>query len=417
MIAFKNEWLLFRRSRLGLVMILLLAALAIASVVAGLVEVDRQRAAIERIHPLQKQDVSAIANWVTKTGTAGDAAYFTFHETWDPPSRLAFAALGMRDVSPYLLRVRALGLESQLYDSENYNPELALPGRFDYAFVLVYLAPLFVIALFHDLISGEREAGRLRMLEATPGAGRRLWVRRIGLRYLLLVASLALPLVAGGIVAGAHLQGIAAMVGLTAAYMAFWVLVAWLIGRLNIGSAASAASMAAAWLLLTLVLPALAHVAITRAVPVNQGVELSLAHRDAVHGAWDIPQEKTMAEFFRYHPEWSDTPPTDGTFHWKWYLAFHHVADRSVAPQAQSYRQGLLERDELTRWVGAVLPAVGVQAAFTRLAGTDIQAQLTYQDRIRAYHTRLRTFYYPYLFNDRPFTEADFAKAPVFAPG
>ena len=55
------------------------------------------------------------------------------------------------------LRVRALGLEAQPYESENYNPELALPGRFDWLFTLTYLTPLLVIVPLHDLKSGERK--------------------------------------------------------------------------------------------------------------------------------------------------------------------------------------------------------------------------------------------------------------------
>ncbi len=35
---------------------------------------------------------------------------------------------------------------------------------FDWAFVLIYLLPLVVIALGHDLVTGERETGRLRLL-------------------------------------------------------------------------------------------------------------------------------------------------------------------------------------------------------------------------------------------------------------
>jgi ABC-2 type transport system permease protein len=47
-----------------------------------------------------------------------------------------------------------------------------------------------------------------------------------------------------------------------------------------------------------------------------------------------------------------------------------------------------------------------------RQTETDLRASLAYQDRVRAYHERLRKFYYPYLFNDTPFREADFSKAP-----
>lgn len=59
-----------------------------------------------------------------------------------------------------------------------------------------------------------------------------------------------------------------------------------------------------------------------------------------------------------------------------------------------------------------VLPSVGLQVALHRLARTDLAAQLAYQDRIRAYHARLRRFYYSYLFTGHPFTPQDFARAP-----
>ena len=80
------------------------------------------------------------------------------------------------------MRVRALGLQAQLYDGEVFNPELTLPGRFDFAFVLVYLAPLFLIALLHDLLSGEREAGRLKLLLVLQKRGGAIWQRRALLR-------------------------------------------------------------------------------------------------------------------------------------------------------------------------------------------------------------------------------------------
>ena len=167
-----HELRLLLRSRMAALALLLVALLACAAVVAGMAEIDRQRDVIARIQPKQAQDIASIAQWVDREKDAGSAAYYSFHATWDAPAPLAFAALGLRDVAPYILRVRALGLEAQLYDGEAFNPELALPGRFDFSFVLVYLTPLFVIALFHDLVSGEREAGRLRMLDALTDRNR-----------------------------------------------------------------------------------------------------------------------------------------------------------------------------------------------------------------------------------------------------
>lgn len=409
-----HELRLLLRSRMAMGALALIALLSVASIVAGMVEVAHQRSVIARIAPQQAEDIGAIAKWVDHDKDAGSAAYYSFHPTWDAPSPLAFAALGMRDVSPYILRVRALGLEAQLYDGEAFNPELALPGRFDFAFVLVYLVPLFVIALFHDLVSSEREAGRLRMLQSLPGRGGRLWLRRVGLRFGLIYGALVLPLLVGALLSDVAPLAVLAILLLVAGYLAFWITLTLLVGRMAWSSVANAATLAGIWLVLTLVLPTIAHVAINQAIPVGQGVELTLAQREAVNRAWDIPREDTMDRFYASHPEWRGSPPLPKGFHYKWYFAFHQVGDESVAPQVAAYRAGLEARNIAAGALGWVLPSVGVQAVLARLADTDLKAQLAYQDRVRAYHSRLRQYYYGYLFTDRPFGKQDFDRAPRF---
>lgn len=408
----RQEASLFLKQRLALPVLLLITILSIASVWAGMAEIARQKETIARIQPQQANDVAAIAKWVSKEGDAGNAAYYTFHATWDNPSALAFAAIGQRDVAPFILRVRALGLEAQVYESENYNAELALPGRFDWAFVLTYLAPLFVIVLLHDLKSGEREAGRFTLLAAMARSETGLWRRRIVLRIGLLWLALVLPFAAGGFLSGAAFGGILIFCAVSAAYLAFWTALCLLVNGKGWSSVTNAATLAASWLVLTLILPALAHLGINAAVPVRQGVELTLEQREKIHGGWDRPKEETMQAFFKVHPEWRNTKPVEGGFHWKWYYAFQHLGDLAAAPQAKAYRAGLEARDQMTSRIGFVLPAVGLQALLHRTAQTDLRAGLQYQDRIRAYHEELRRFYYPYLFNDMPFREADFAKAP-----
>ena len=122
-----------------------------------------------------------------------------------------------------------------------------------------------------------------------------------------------------------------------------------------------------------------------------------------------------MHRFYARHPRWANSAPLGPEFHYKWYLAFHQNGDESVAKQVRAYRAGLERRDATARALGWVLPSVGVQALLTRLADTDLTAQLAYQDRIRDFHRRLREFYYGYLFTDRPFGKEDFDRAPIFA--
>jgi len=409
------EWRLIARSRLSVVALLLLLVLSTLSVWSGVQEVARQRDTIARLAALQAQDAAVATTRNATGGNAGSAAYYTFHHTWDAPADAAFLALGLRDVAPYALRIRALGLQAQLYEGETFNPEAALPGRFDFAFVLIYLAPLFVIALLHDLVSGERQSGRLRMLAAMPDSGR-LWRRRVALRFALLLACLFLPVLAGAGWTGLDMGASVIVLAVAASYLAFWIGVSLLVGAHGRRSVTNATALMGMWAVLTLVLPTLANVALTRAIPVHQGVELMLAQRQVVHGAWEVPRGETMRKFYLGHPQWQHSAPLPEGFHWKWYFAFHQLGDESVAGQVQQYRAGLLARQAWTDRLGWLLPGVGVQAVLHRLAATDLPAQLAYQQRISSFHETLRNFYYGYLFTDQPFGPVQADQQPVFVP-
>ncbi len=412
----QHEWRHWVRSKLTVASLTLLMALSTLAVFCGLREVARQEQTITRLAGLQQQDLAAQAHQYDLKSDAGSAAYYTFHGTWDAPSTTAFLALGLRDVTPNALRVRALALQAQLHEGESFNPELALTGRFDFAFLLVYLAPLFLITLLYDLFSDERRSGRLTLLQALPRVEQSLWLRRAVLRSALVWIALVMPAITGAWISGATLAAMAGVILTTTAYVAIWSGLAMTVAMRRTSSAANAMALVACWALLTLVLPTLANVALGRAVPVHQGVELMLKQRQAVHAAWDEPPNKTMEKFFRTHPQWRDTAPLPTGFHWKWYYAFQQLGDESVALQVAAYRQALLKRQRWTDWLGWILPGVGVQAALHRQANTDLQAQLNHQDQIADFHERLRSYYYPYLFKDLPFTSQDFHRQPVFSP-
>lgn len=414
MALLRHEWRLLVRSRLSVAALALLLLLSGFAVASGLAEIAQQRETIARLAPLNRADVDAVAKRLSSVNDAGDAAYYTFHATWDAPSPLAFAALGQRDVAPSAMRINALGLEGQLYQGENFNPELTLPGRFDFAFVLIYLVPLFVIALMHDLVSGERESGRLSTLRALPGAARSLWLRRAGLRLALVLGAALVPLLAGGALSGAPAGGLLAMAAISALYVLFWFALVLLVNAPAWTSITNATALMGAWITLTLVLPSLANMAMLRAIPVEQGVDIMLVQRQNVHAAWEVPREETMRRFYVSHPEWRDSPPLSPDFEWKWYFAFHQLGDESVAGRAKAYRAGLIRRQLWTQRLGYILPGVGAQQMLHGLARTDLAAQLAYQDRIRAFHKRLRHFYYGYMFTGRPFGVAEFSRAPVW---
>ncbi len=411
-----HEWRLLWRSRLALAGLLLLLTLSTLAVVSGLSEISRQQQTIARLGELQQEELAVQQAKLTLKGDAGSVAYYTFLSTWDAPSAAAFLAIGLRDTAPYTLRVRALALQAQLHEGEVFNPELALAGRFDFSFVLVYLAPLILIALLYDLVSGERHAGRLGTLLALPGAARGLWVRRAALRAVFVCACLCLPMLGGALASGMSAGTCAVVLLSVFAYVAFWTGLALIVATRGHSSIANATALMGCWAILTLVLPTISNALLTQSVPVRQGVELMLGQRQAVHGAWDLPRADTMQQFFRSHPQWQHTAPLPAGFHWKWYYAFQQLGDESVAPQVAAYREGLLARQRWSDGLGWLLPGVGVQTILHRAAATDLLAQLRYQDEIASFHAQLRHYYYPYLFNEVRFGPDDFAQLPRFQP-
>lgn len=403
-------------SKLAAGVLLLLVALVSLSVWSGYRAVDAQQAALARISAAHQQDLEAVSAKYSQQGDAGYAAYYTFHLTWDEPSPLAFAAFGQRDLQPYSLRVRMLGLQSQLYASETFNPELALPGRLDFAFVLIYLVPLFIIVLMHDLLTAERESGRLSLLISLPLAHGTLWWRRAGLRYALVLIAILLPLSVGLALSRATASHVAGIVAITVLYAAFWAGLALFVGAKARSSAGSAAVLLGLFVMLTILLPTMINSAIARLVPVTKGVELTMAQRQEVHQGWDLPKSVVMEKFFIHHPEWRDTSPIVGRFHWKWYYAMHQVGDEAVSSQAKQYRESLVQRERWTRNAGLILPAAAAQVGLHRLAATDLEAQLAYLDSVAAFHAELRRFYYPFVFNEQRFGPQEFRQTPVFKP-
>ncbi|UOQ69257.1 ABC transporter permease [Hymenobacter volaticus] len=330
------------------------------------------------------------------------------------PTAWASLSLGQRDVNPYYVKLRLLGLQGQLYASENVNPTKALNGNFDLAFVLVYLFPLLVIALSFNLLSSEREQGILTLLLAQPiSAG--LVVGAKLLFRLTLVLGLALGLSAVAMLgAQVPLDGrVGLWLALVTFYCLLWFGLAYVVTGLQRNSAFNAVALVGLWLILVVLVPGLLNVYVSAARPVPQGIALTVKQREEIHGGWDKPKMETMNRFFALYPQFRDTATIKERFVWRWYYAFQHLGDQSVRPLAAAYSQGLQQRYELVNRLSWLSPAINAQSSLNALAGTDLPTHLAFQQSATRYHDALRAFYYRYLFHKVAFTHADYAKEPT----
>ena len=385
--------------------------IAVVSVFLGLREVSSQRAELNGLIEADRREREVLMDLYQDWG---DVAYYTFHLTYDPPSEFAFAAQGQRDTSPWKHNIRALALEGQIYETDAENPDFALIGRLDFAFVANLLAPLLLILLLHDLRSAERAAGRFELLCATSASRGSPWLARAALRVVALALCLIAPLWAGGLLAGTGAGSLALASLVVVLHIGFWWAVCALMDRFGWSTPVNLTALVGAWLAFAVVVPAAIKVSVEMIVPLPDGGEILFTQREAVNDAWDLPKAATMDPFIERHPEWADYTEVEQPFEWKWYYAFQQVGDQTVEPLSRAYREGRVRRDELAGSLAWLSPPALAERALQALAGTDVTATLAYERQVRGFHAALREYYYPRLFRDEPVSDASLAQRPEF---
>ena len=391
----------------------LLVFLSSYAIWAGLAEVQRQHTVIERLVAADDQE-RAVA--LAKQSDYGGAAYYSFHLTYDPPSSLTFAALGVRDVYPWKHRIRMLALEGQIYENDAANAELTQAGRFDFAFIVSVIAPLFLIILLHDQHAAEREAGRHDLLVATAGNERELWLARSAVRVGLLCVALLVPFLFGAVRAGSSASGVVQVCLVVCGLVLFWAAICLWASKRPYRGPAIASGLVTFWILTTFVVPPIGEAVIEKMIPVSTGNEIVLTQRETVNDAWDLPKQATMEAFVEQHPQWSEYATVKRPFEWKWYYAFQQVGDQTVQQSSKMRRNAIAARDSAATWVALLSPSSLVERALTEIAETNIKAALAYQQQVRDFHADLRHFYYPFLFQDAEYDKAALANLPRYKP-
>ena len=115
----------------------------------------------------------------------------------------AALAIGLADIQPAYVRVRAESMESVRTAAEIEHPARLASGRYDLMFFVVYLWPLILLSLTASVLTQDRESLRLRsLLLQGVGAGRILFVQS-GVRALLATVLLIGAVAGGALVLGA----------------------------------------------------------------------------------------------------------------------------------------------------------------------------------------------------------------------
>lgn len=340
-----------------------------------------------------------------------------------PTARLAPLALGQSDMLPDLYSITTASRVEFMYDSEIENPWNLLTGRFDLAFVITYLLPLFVLGWSYNLLASEREEGTLRLVLSQPislGAvvAAKVVVRAAVLGAVCVVAPLAVLVVlrqpqrdAGGI---ALLVGAGAVI---AAYALFWFALAVLVDARARSSALGALVLLSSWVLLVLVSPVVLSLVAAVASPAPSRAELAAETRTITAQSLT----RFADEFGSDYGHVSDPEslyPKNGRFAVPDRLrAFFHASrelDQRLERALAAFDAQLAGQQAIVDRLGVLSPAIVVHEGLAALAGNGTRRYQAFQAQVTAFHAEWRRFFEPRIREGLAITEADIAALPRF---
>ena len=353
----------------------------------------------------------------TNAGTVGeklDAA------TVLPPTGLAAFSIGQLDLQRgYSL----VNMKSRFFISDNYeieNPANLATGTFDLSFIVLFLLPVFILALTYDLVSGEQEAGTLALVRAQPVSMRKFLAAKVAARAAILVTVivvcgvLAFAYVAAGSSAFGMRDSVLRLMlwfGATLIYSLFWFALGVRVNSLRTGSETNATILACAWLCLVVIAPTVISLLATTLYPAPSRMTLKVAQRDAFAQA-EASLDETKRKFYIDHAEM--VPEEDIEEYTLSFLARQQAMEQAVEPVYQEFDRQKARQEALVARLQYASPTIILQRLLNDISGTDTTRFSDYLEQVYAFHAVRKDYFLPKYINREILVSSDYDEFPVF---
>jgi ABC-2 type transport system permease protein len=376
----------------------------------GAAHVERERATLQTLAAEQAAALSETKAAAQRYSTPSDLKieyhrdptdafgymnWFLVTHAVKPPLPLGALALGQSDLYPSHVRIDF----NSIFPDAAYDPgnphELKL-GAFDLAFVLIYLAPLALIALTATRLTGEQDSGILRLIAAQPVAPRTV----AAAKYVAL-AIISLAVIVGGVALSLAVQQqlvLEPLAGLIALAVCLWVLLwislsAW-VASLWRGAIGSIVTLMLIWATMTVLLPASAALLVDAIHPAPSRIAYIDSSRQAMDGFFGDEAEVHAAWFARF-PEFSKAAPDAVKSAEVKRFARDDYYRRALLPDREQFESRTHAVLTTSDWLRLLSPAMMLDNMLQTAAGTDIRRHASFLDSADVYSERLRRFFEP----------------------
>ncbi len=336
------------------------------------------------------------------------------------PGPLLHLAVGASELAPnrqILYTVPLSGLARPGEPPEAVNPAALAAGRLDMLAVLIFVAPLILIALLFDATARERESGIGPLISALGATRRDLLAARGILRGGAVATLVVLFITVGAIVGAAPLGTSGLFVAGAVLYTAFWTAICLVVASTQVTAVGAAATLAGLWVAVTLLSPSLLERALrpdgllapraladadVRAVARTWGAEERVEARITEVGKrfWNI-DTASLPACAQY-----DGPLVDWSIRWLMDAAYVRSIKNGQAAEAR-FDTGL-DR------IGWLSPPLGFRRAMESVAGSDPARNRLFESEVIAYHQGMKERVVAHLLECDPIDREAFNAAPEF---
>ncbi|MDG2523278.1 ABC transporter permease subunit [Caulobacter segnis] len=326
------------------------------------------------------------------------------------PGAMAALSIGQAEAYPYAARMIPLQ-DITMFDYFKVdvdNPAVRAAGRFDLAFVIVFVLPLVLLAAAFDLWSRERERGVAAMVLSQPVGPLSLLAGKALARALLVLPPVIAIVLASLIAFGASQpEGLAATAVVVLVYGLFWIALAALINVFARRSTDAALAGGAAWLAIGVLAPALALATANVVSPAPSELQFSANYLEQSRA---IRKEQREAR----GPELPGDPAPKIPDRIRNFFKERTAEDQRLAPLVQSQLQARAERRAVLDALRLFLPSVAVQDALDRIAGADADRAVAFQSQAMSFTAQTKAWLAQRLANDQPLASEDYDHLPRF---
>jgi len=336
-----------------------------------------------------------------------------------PPTGLAALSVGQSDIQLNYLPVSLATTLDMTKNLELENPVNLATGSFDIAFVVIFLLPIFILAMSYDLLSSEKERGTLAMILAHPVSIRELLASKIISR-----AAVMLAVVLGfGIIAlftiGTGLDTVDTWIRFslwivaTLLYSMFWFALAVLINVYGKNSAANGTVLAGIWLILVVIVPQLVSMLATTIYPTPSRMELTIASRAAQTDAEKHFMSK-LDEYYYDHLEFIPEGDKKAMDFLTLSQANNNSIEKALRPLYDDFQDQLNKQETLVQRFQFLSPAIMMQLALNEISGTSSDRYEYLLNQVYAFHHQWKEYFSTKFLRRYPLKPADYDNFPEF---